>query len=81
MVSLNLITLHFLGKSNGPREDPLVSLRAVVVFVFLFFLLLLFTLDSQNVTGEGDINVFRLHPRNLGLHCDIVLGFGDLQGR
>jgi hypothetical protein len=53
----------------------------VVVFALLLFFLFLLPLDGQNVTGGGDINIFRINARNLGLYYDIVIGLRNIKRR
>jgi len=76
---INLITFDLARQPNRPDKFSMSSLDKVVIFFLLLLFLFLLSFDSENVMGQGDINILWIHPRNFGFENDIILCLRDVE--
>src|SRR5713101_2322471 len=81
IVGLDRFGIHAVCQREAPAERSVGALHAQVVFLAHLILELAFAAQGQQVVFDADVQVLRIHVRQVRLHHQFVLGLVDIHVR
>jgi hypothetical protein len=78
---LGVVGVDPLWQGDGTLEVTVVTLRVIIVAIFLFLLDLLLTFDSKHISGHRDLDILLIEAGQLGGNPHLFAGFADIDSR